>query len=428
MGMALNGLRGQGEGMEIRILVLNSGSSSLKYEVIEMPRRRSIGKGLVERIGDSEGRLVQSGPKGEICIEQEFKDHASAMEVLGKALIDPKHGLIASLDEIQGIGHRVVHGGEKFASSVIIDADVIAAIEEAKELAPLHNGPNLVGISVSQKMFPGLKQVAVFDTAFHQTMPPSSYLYGLPREFYDKHKIRRYGFHGTSHRFVASRSMELMRRFPENTNLITCHLGNGASLTAIENGKSIDTSMGFTPLEGVMMGTRCGDIDPAILPYLEERGYTPKQLNSVMNKQSGLLGLSGISNDMRDLEGAAAEGNVHAQEALDVYAHKVRKYIGAYSAELVKVDALVFTGGIGQHGAKMRERICRRLEHIGIVMDYELNAKNGSAEGVISARYSPVTILVVPTNEELQIAMDVFELLFPGKDLPRRRHSDVHLK
>lgn len=413
--------------MEIRILVLNSGSSSLKYEIIEMPRRRSIGKGLVERIGESEGRLVQSGPKGEVCIEQEFKDHAAAMEVLGKALTDPKHGIIASLSEIQGIGHRVVHGGEKFASSVIIDDAVIAAIEEAKELAPLHNGPNLVGISVAQKMFPGLKQVAVFDTAFHQTMPPSSYLYGLPRELYDKYKIRRYGFHGTSHRFVAARSMELMRRFPDNTNLITCHLGNGASLTAIENGKSIDTSMGFTPLEGVMMGTRCGDIDPAILPFLEERGYTPKQLNSLMNKQSGLLGLSGISNDMRDLEGAAAEGNVKAQEALNVYAHKVRKYIGAYSAELVKVDALVFTGGIGQHGAKMRERICRRLEHIGIVMDYELNAKNGSAEGVISARYSPVTILVVPTNEELQIAMDVFELLFPGKDLPRRRASDVQL-
>ena len=413
--------------MEKRILVLNCGSSSLKYEVFAMPHRRSLGRGSVERIGESEGRLVQNSPRGDHVVEQQFKDHGEAMAVIGRALVHPELGLIASLAEINGIGHRVVHGGEKFSASAIIDDEVIAAIQENMELAPLHNGPNLTGIREAAILLPGVKQVAVFDTAFHQGMPASSYLYGLPREFYDKYKIRRYGFHGTSHRYVAARAMELMRRFPENTNLITCHLGNGASLTAIENGRSIDTSMGFTPLEGVMMGTRCGDIDPAILPYLEERGFTAKQLNNILNKRSGLLGLSGISNDLRDLETAAERGESHAQEALDVYAHKVRKYIGAYSAELVKVDGLVFTGGIGQHGVKMRERISRRLEHIGIVMDYEQNAQNGSQEGVISARYSPVTILVIPTNEEMQIALDVFDLLFPHKDLPKRRSSDVNL-
>jgi len=413
--------------MEKRILVLNSGSSSLKYEVFGMPHRKSLGRGMVERIGESEGCLVQNSPNGDLTLEQGFKDHGAAMTVVGKALVHPQFGLLSDLGEIQGIGHRVVHGGEKFSASAVIDDDVIAAIQENMELAPLHNGPNLVGIKEVTALLPGVPQVAVFDTAFHQTIPPSSFLYGLPREFYDKYKIRRYGFHGTSHRFVAARAMEVMRRYPENTNLITCHLGNGASLTAIENGHSIDTSMGFTPLEGVMMGTRCGDIDPAILPYLEERGFTAKQLNTILNKRSGLLGLSGISNDLRDLEAAAERGDNHAQEALDVYAHKVRKYIGAYSAELVKVDGLVFTGGIGQHGVRMRERICRRLEHIGIVMDYELNGKNGNREGVVSTSYSPVTILVIPTNEELQIAMDAYHLLFPQKELPRRRASDVNL-
>ena len=396
---------------EKRILVLNCGSSSIKYEVYEMPSRRSLGKGIVERIGESEGRLVQNSPKGDALIEQTIPDHGSAMELVGKALVDPGTGILGDLGEIEGIGHRVVHGGEKFSESVIIDPSVIAAVEEAAELAPLHNPPNLIGIREAQRLLPHVSQVAVFDTAFHQTMPPSAYLYGLPWEFYEKMRIRRYGFHGTSHRFVAHRAAQLLKRSPEDTNLITCHLGNGASLTAIENGRSVDTSMGFTPLEGVMMGTRCGDIDPAILSYLEERGYTSKQLNAIMNKKSGLLGLSGISNDMRDLEAAAERGVERAQETLDVYAHKVRKYIGAYSANLVTVDGLVFTGGIGQHGMKMRERICHNLEHMGIVMDYELNKRVGNKEGVVSTRYSQTAILVIPTNEELQIAMDVFDLL-----------------
>lgn len=396
---------------EKRILVLNCGSSSLKYEVYSMPAQQSLGRGLVERIGESEGKLVQVSPKGESTVKQSIPDHGTAMELVGKALVDPELGILGDLNEIQGVGHRVVHGGERFSASVIIDLEVIEAIEEAAELAPLHNPPNLTGIREAERLLPGIPQVGVFDTAFHQTMPPSAYLYGLPREFYDKHRIRRYGFHGTSHRFVAARAAQMMKRQLEDMNLITCHLGNGASLTAIEAGCSVDTSMGFTPLEGVMMGTRCGDIDPAILSYLEERGYTSKQLNTIMNKKSGLLGLSGLSNDMRDIEAAAEQGGQAAQETLDVYAHKVRKYIGAYSANLVTVDALVFTGGIGQHGVKMRERICHNLEHMGIVMDYELNKRVGSKEGVVSARYSQTAILVIPTNEELQIAADVYELL-----------------
>jgi len=409
-----------------RILVLNSGSSSLKYEVFLMPHRKSLGKGSVERIGEEKGFLTQSSERGPLRIEERFADHGQAMTRVGQALVDPKMGILQDIAEIEAVGHRIVHGGEKFSNSVQIDDEVIAAIEQNIELAPLHNPPNLVGIREARRLLPGVPQVAVFDTAFHQTMPPAAYLYGLPRELYDKYRIRRYGFHGTSHRYVAGRALELLKRHHENTNLITCHLGNGASITAIEAGRSIDTSMGFTPLEGLMMGTRSGDFDPAILGYLEERGYSPKDLNTLLNKKSGLLGLSGISNDLRDLEAAVDKGISHAVEALEVYAHRVRKYIGAYAAELVKVDALVFTGGVGQHGVRMRERICHRLEHIGIVMDYARNSANGSAEGIVSQPYSPTSILVIPTNEELQIATDAFELLF-SEGQTRRRKSDVTL-
>ena len=409
-----------------RILVLNSGSSSLKYEVFLMPNRESLGKGSVERIGEAKGILTQTSPKGQIRLDEPIKDHGEAMARVAKALVDPKAGILGSIGEIEAIGHRVVHGGERFASSVVIDGPVLEAIEANVELAPLHNPANLTGIREAERLLPGIPQVAVFDTAFHQTMPPSAYLYGLPRELYDTYKIRRYGFHGTSHRYVAGRALELLKRHPDNTNLITCHLGNGASITAIEQGRSIDTSMGFTPLEGLMMGTRSGDIDPAILGFLEERGYTAKDLSNLINKKSGLLGLSGISNDLRDLEAAVDAKDKNATEALEVYAHRVRKYIGAYSAELFRVDAIVFTGGVGQHGWRMRERICHRLENIGIIMDYERNRTDGSAEGVVSAPYSPTAILVVPTNEELQIACDAFELLFPPEELLRRK-SDVQV-
>lgn len=395
-----------------RILIINCGSSSLKYEVYSMPSQESLGKGLIERIGEPQG-VINQRSKGEILhYELPIPTHAEAMKQLAKALLDPEKGMITDLSEIEVVGHRVVHGGEKYASSVVIDDDVIAAIEDNIELAPLHNPANLTGIRESMELLPGVPQVAVFDTAFHQTMPPAAYLYGLPREMYTKHRIRRYGFHGTSHRYVAARAMTLMKRSPENTNIITCHLGNGASVTAIENGVSIDTSMGFTPLEGVMMGTRCGDIDPSIVFYLQERGYSEKDLYTLLNKKSGLLGLSGISNDLRDLEIEAEKGNPLAKDTLEAYAYRIRKYIGAYAAILVKVDALVFTGGIGQHGVAMRRRICNRLENLGIVIDYNLNVQNGSSEGIISKDYSRATIMVTPTNEELQIAIDSFGLLF----------------
>lgn len=407
------------------ILVLNCGSSSLKYEVIRMPHRQSLGKGLVERIGEERGLLEQKSGEKKLIIEQHVADHKQALELVVRALVDPEKGLVETVNDIAGIGHRVVHGGDKYASSVIIDEDVIAAIDRFSELAPLHNPPNLAGIKVALEIFPKVPQVAVFDTAFHQTMPPRAYLYGIPRKFYEDFKIRRYGFHGTSHRYVSARAMNICKRHPSNTNLISCHLGNGASITAIAHGKSIDTSMGFTPLEGLIMGTRSGDLDPAIFAYLLDRGYTAKELMNIFNKQSGLLGLSGISNDLRDLEDEAEKGNQLAKEALNSYAYRVRKYIGAYAANLVKLDLLVFTGGIGQHGWKMRERICHRLENLGIFMDFRLNKEKGSREGVVSEAYSPVTVVVVPTNEELQIAIDVYELAFGGDEEYHRRESDL---
>ena len=407
------------------ILVLNCGSSSLKYDLIKMPHRMSLGRGIVERIGEEKGLLEQRCGDKKLVIEQAVRDHKEALELVVRAITDPDEGIIKSVAEISGIGHRVVHGGDKYSSSVVIDQSVVDAVEEFIELAPLHNPPNLTGILVARELMPAISQVAVFDTAFHQTMPPHAYLYGLPRKFYDELKIRRYGFHGTSHRYVSSRAMHICRRHPINTNLISCHLGNGASVTAIAHGKSIDTSMGFTPLEGIMMGTRSGDIDPAIFGYLMDRGYTAKELMKILNKESGLLGLSGISNDMRDLEKAADQGNRRAKEAIECYAYRVRKYIGAYAANLVKLDLLVFTGGIGQHGWRMRERICHRLENLGICMNYKLNKEKGSNEGVVSEAHSPVTVIVVPTNEELQIANDVYDLVFGGEFEYRRRQSDI---
>lgn len=392
------------------ILVINSGSSSLKYEVYQMPSRQSVGKGVIERIGGPMSSLRQEGWNGVCTAEEPAPDHKAALTMMVTALTDEHNGILESLDEVWGVGHRVVHGGEKYAESVVIDDSVIAAIDENIELAPLHNPANLTGIVEARALFPACTQVAVFDTAFHQTLRPSAYLYGLPRELYEKYRIRRYGFHGTSHRFVATQAVKYAKRSLENTNVISCHLGNGASITAIQNGKSVDTSMGFTPLEGLMMGTRSGDLDPSIIFYLLERGFTAEQLNQMLNRESGLLGLSGISNDLRDLEEAAERGDRNAIEALDVYAYRVRRFIGAYAANIVKVDILVFTGGIGQYGTRMRERICNRLENLGIVMDYRKNLENGPREGIISKDYSPTTIIVEPTNEELQIAIDTYEL------------------
>lgn len=396
-------------------MVINCGSSSLKYEVYKMPQGESLGKGVVERIGLGVGNITQSSPKGEIKIDQPIPDHTVAMELVSKAILDTEKGILKSLEEISGVGHRVVHGGEQYSSSVVIDDKVIAAIEACVELAPLHNPANLIGIRESIKMVPHAHQVAVFDTAFHQTIPSSAYMYGLPRELYDKYRIRKYGFHGTSHRYVYREAVKYLKRSEDNTNIITCHLGNGCSITAIAGGKSVETSMGFTPLEGLVMGTRSGDIDPQIIFYLMDRGYSPEQLNTMLNKKSGLLGLSGISNDMRDVYKASQEGNANATETLDVYAHRIRRYIGAYMAELVKVDAVVFTGGIGQWAGHMRERVCNKLENLGIFMDYAANSSNGPKLGCVSQVYSPVSILVVPTNEELQIAMDTHELIGGAK-------------
>ena len=394
-----------------KILVINCGSSSLKYEVYDMPGRVSLGKGLVDRIGIHDGSIVHEGTNGRYEKKQDIANHKEAMALVIEALTDKHNGIILSPDDILGVGHRTVHGGEKYARSVVIDDDVVKAIEDNIELAPLHNPANLTGIREAMAVFSKQKHVAVFDTAFHQTIPPAAFLYGLPRELYEKYRIRRYGFHGTSHRYVAAEALKMLKRAPDNTNLITAHLGNGCSLTAIKNGRSIDTSMGFTPLEGLVMGTRSGNIDPAIIFFLVERGMSPDELNTMLNKKSGMKGLSGISNDLRDIEEAAELGNRDAADALDVYAHKVRHYIGAYSAGLVKVDLLVFTGGVGQFGTRMRERICRRLENLGIVMDYRKNLEVGPKAGIISMDYSPTTIVVIPTNEELQIALDTYELI-----------------
>jgi acetate kinase len=334
------------------------------------------------------------------------------MELVRDALTDPGSGVVKNMDEVAAAGHRVVHGGEFYAESVLIDEKVIKTIDDVSELAPLHNPPNLTGIKETIGLLGTKPQVAVFDTSFHQTLPPAAYLYGIPRELYEKYRIRRYGFHGTSHRYVAGEALRMMKRSEENTNVITCHLGNGASITAIHQGKSIDTSMGFTPLEGLVMGTRSGDIDPAVLLYLMKRGYTAEQLDTLLNKKSGMLGLSGISNDMRDIEKAAAAGDRNAKEALDVYAYRIRKYIGAYAANIIKFDILVFTGGVGQNNVKMRERICSRLETLKVFLDPVKNVEVGSRAGIISRDYSQVAIVVVPTNEELQIAMDTYEIVF----------------
>jgi acetate kinase len=392
------------------VLVVNCGSSSLKYRVYRMPERLCLCSGLVDRIGSEGGSISQGSARGEYRRELPIEGHAHGLRLLADAVTDGEHGVLRDMAEIRGVGHRVVHGGERYAASIVVDEAVERAIEENGELAPLHNPANLLGIREARALLPGVPQVAVFDTAFHQTIPPRAHLYALPRELYEKHRIRRYGFHGTSHRYVASRALAIMKRAPENTNVITCHLGNGASVTAIENGRSIDTSMGFTPLAGLVMGTRSGDIDPSIVFYLLERGYTASELNRLLNSSSGLLGLSGVSHDLRDVEAAADQGNPRAREALEVYAYRIRQYVGAYAANLSRVDMLVFTGGVGQNGVRMRERICHRLEGIGIVMDYAANARNGSSEGIISQDYSPVSILVIPTNEELQIAIDTYEL------------------
>lgn len=391
----------------MKVLVVNCGSSSVKYQFIDMKGEKVLCKGLAERIGIEGSRLVHSVNADKHVIERNMKDHEEALKLVLDVLVDPEIGVIKSLSEIDAVGHRVVHGGEKFASSVLIDEEVLKVLEENIHLAPLHNPPNILGIKAIQKLLPNVPNVGVFDTAFHQSIPKKAYLYGLPYELYEKYRIRRYGFHGTSHRYVSKRAAEILGRDYYDFKVITCHLGNGASIAAIRHGKSIDTSMGFTPLEGLVMGTRCGDIDPAIVIYLQQNlGMSVEKVYDLLNKKSGVLGLTNnLSSDMRDIENAAAAGNEFAQLALDIYVYRIAKYIGAYAAAMNGVDAIVFTAGVGENSPYVREKVCEYLGFLGVKIDRQLNNVKG-VERIISTPDSKVAVLIVPTNEELIIARD----------------------
>ena len=392
----------------MKILVINCGSSSLKYQVLDMNGEVLLAKGLVERIG-MDGSVITHTKIGmdKVVNETPMESHKEAIALVLEAVAHPDHGVVADMSEIGAVGHRVVHAGEKYASSVLITEDVIKALEECVELAPLHNPPNLLGIAACQELMPNTPMVGVFDTAFHQTMPPESYIYALPYELYEEHKVRRYGFHGTSHKYVSTRCAEMLGKNIEDLKIITCHLGNGASVAAVQNGKCIDTSMGFTPLAGLAMGTRSGDIDPAIVNFIEKK---MGDADTVLNKQSGVFGVSGVSSDFRDIEAAAEEGNERAQLALDVFAHSVKSYIGAYMAEMNGVDAIVFTAGVGENDKDMRKTICAGLDNLGIVLDEAKNDVRGE-DRIISTDDSKVKIVLIPTNEELMIARDTLEIV-----------------
>jgi acetate kinase len=395
----------------MKVLVINCGSSSLKYQVLDMQNESLMCKGLVERIG-IDGSVINHTKIGmdKVVKEVPMKDHKDAIAQVLDAVQNPEYGVVKSMDEIGAVGHRVVHAGEKYAESVLITDDVIKALEECVELAPLHNPPNLMGIAACRELMPDTPMVAVFDTAYHQTMPPESYIYAIPYEYYEKYGIRRYGFHGTSHKFVAQRAAAMLNTNINDLKIITCHLGNGASVTAIKHGRVVDTSMGFTPLEGLVMGTRCGDIDPAIVTYIREKENLPQGVaNEILNKKSGVLGISGVSSDFRDLEDALSEGNERAALALRVFAHKVRFYIGAYIAEMNGVDAIVFTAGVGENDVYMRDIICTNLGNLGIKLDPIKNKVRGK-ETEISTEDSKVKLLLIPTNEELMIARDTYNI------------------
>ncbi|MBM7581918.1 acetate kinase [Caldicoprobacter guelmensis] len=398
----------------MKILVINAGSSSLKYQLIDMTDESVLAKGLAERIGIDNSKLshIPAG-KERIEITADIKDHVQAVRMVIDALIHPEYGVIKDMSEISAVGHRVVHGGEKFSGSVIINDEVMEAIRANSELAPLHNPANITGIEACKSVMPNTPMVAVFDTAFHQTMPKEAYIYAIPYSAYEKYGIRRYGFHGTSHKYVALRAANLMGRPIEGLKIITCHLGNGSSIAAVKHGKSVDTSMGFTPLEGLPMGTRCGTIDPAIITFLmEKEGMTYQEINHYLNKESGVLGISGVSSDFRDLETAANEGNERARLALDIFAYSIKKYIGAYAAAMGGLDCVVFTAGIGENNPYIRQKACEGLEFLGIKIDKEKNeyTKKGK-EGEISTADSTVKVLVIPTNEELMIARETKELV-----------------
>ena len=395
----------------MNVLVVNCGSSSLKYQLIDSDSEAVLAKGLCERIG-IDGRLVyqKTGLDKEIT-EAAMPTHKQAIQMVLDALVNEKTGAIKSLSEIDAVGHRVVHGGEKFASSIVLTPEVLKAIEECNDLAPLHNPANLIGIEACESLMPSTPQVVVFDTAFHQTMPEKAYMYGLPYEYYEKYKVRRYGFHGTSHSFVSKRVAEIVGKPYNATKTIVCHLGNGASISAVLNGESVDTSMGLTPLEGLVMGTRSGDIDPAIMEFVAKKeNLDIAGIMNVLNKKSGVEGISGVSSDFRDLEEAADNGNARAALAIDVFAYRVAKYVGAYTAAMNGVDNIVFTAGIGENAGLVRTKVCSYLGYLGITIDEEANGKRGE-EIVISTPDSKVKVLVVPTNEELAIARETVALV-----------------
>ncbi|WP_394580304.1 acetate kinase [Cytobacillus firmus] len=391
-----------------KIIAINAGSSSLKFQLFDMPSEDVITKGLIERIG-LDNAVFNISVNGEKIKEvTDIPDHAVAVKILLDKLTNL--GIIKSLDEIEGIGHRVVHGGEAFNDSVVITDDVLAKIDELSELAPLHNPANITGIKAFHQVLPNVPAVAVFDTAFHQTMPESSFLYSLPYEYYEKYGIRKYGFHGTSHKYVSERAAEMLGRPLDQLRLISCHLGNGASITAIEGGKSIDTSMGFTPLAGVTMGTRSGNLDPALIPFIMEKtGLNADEVLDVLNKKSGMLGVSGFSSDLRDIEIQAVEGNERAELALEVFANRIHKYIGSYASRMYGVDAIIFTAGIGENSDVIRERVLQGLEFMGVYWDPALNKVRGE-EAFINYPHSPVKVMIIPTNEEVMIARDVVRL------------------
>ena len=395
----------------MNILVINCGSSSLKYQLINSETEGVLAKGLCERIG-IDGMLTYQPEGGEKeKSEIAMPTHTEAINAVLAALTNEKSGVIKSLSEVGAVGHRVVHGGEKFTSSCLINDESMKAIEECNDLAPLHNPANLIGIRACQELMPGVPMVAVFDTAFHQTMPDVAYTYGIPYEYYEKYKVRRYGFHGTSHSYVSKRTAEIVGKPYDQMKIIVCHLGNGASISAVNCGKSVDTSMGLTPLEGLVMGTRSGDLDPAILDFVgKKEGLSLDEMNEVLNKKSGMLGISGVSSDGRDLEAAAETGNKRAQLALDVFDYRVIKYIGAYAAAMNGVDAIAFTAGIGENNIKMRKDVCSSLTYLGVKLDEEKNNVRGE-ERIISADDSKVQVLLVPTNEELAIARETLALV-----------------
>ena len=392
----------------MKVLVLNCGSSSIKYKLFDMTSGEVMAQGGIEKIGLPGAFLKLTDKDGKkVVLEKEIPGHKEGIEFILSILTDKTYGCIKEYNEIDAVGHRVVHGGEKFASSVKIDQDVINKVVECSDLAPLHNPANLKGIDAMEALIPGIPQVAVFDTAFHQTMPQYAYMYALPYELYEKYGIRRYGFHGTSHRYVSRRACEFLNLPYEKQRIITCHIGNGGSITAIKDGKSVDTSMGLTPVEGLMMGTRCGDVDAGALVFIQEKeGLDYKGVSSLINKKSGVLGISGISSDMREIENAVAQGNEKAKLALTMYEYRIVKYIGAYAAALNGVDVIVFTGGVGENQAISREAVCNQLSFMGVEIDKELNKKIHGKEVELSTPASKVRVVVTPTDEELMIALD----------------------